>query len=181
MSKLLTALAIIGTALLGGWLIVSVYAKSRYDHIRQQEPVAGYNIVPIDQQTEVFLSNVQSNWFCKADATTGGEAEMVKLTGRTPSVRNLINACNSKMPPYNWFSPTQNRKSARLGLLKWVFPPSTVDKKWHVSTDEHLAMLCGTNRVYLYRDDGGKLRVTLYLSRENIEPNASPNPAPPHR
>lgn len=177
-----TALAIIGTTLVSGWLVVSVYAKSRYDRIRQQEFGPAYIVAPMDREAEAFLSNVQSSWVRRADIVNGAEADMVKLTGKTPSVRNLIDLCKYKMPPYNWFSPAQNRKSATLGLLKALFPPSTVDKEWHVSKDVDLAMLCGTNRVYLYRDEGMDLRVTLYVkNKENIEPGASPDAAPPHR
>lgn len=179
MKLFITALAIIGSTLFAGWLAVSVYTKSRYDRIRKQQPVSAYAVVPIDQEAEAFLSSVQSNWLCKADATAGGEAEMVKLTGKAPSVRNLINACNYRMPPYNWFSHGQNHNAASLGLLQWLFPPTTVDKKWHVSRDEHLAMLYGTNRVYLYRDEGTNLRVTLYLRKENIEPGGSANRSQP--
>src|SRR5258708_29775648 len=71
MNRLFFTLAIIGTVLVGGWLVVSVYAKSRYDRIRQQEFGRAYVVAPTDENDEVFLSDVQSNWLCKVDVTNG--------------------------------------------------------------------------------------------------------------
>jgi len=184
MNRLFFTLAIIGTVLVGGWLVVSVYAKSQYDRIRQQEFGPAYVVAPIDENDEVFLSDAQSNWLCKVDVVNGPFADAVKkLTGKALSVRSLIDLSHYKMPPYNWSSSAQNRNSAALGLIRALFPPNTVDKKWHLSKDGHLAMLwLGTNKIYLYRDEDTGLRQTLYVKEsENIEPNAPPNAAPPHR
>lgn len=175
---LLTALGIIGTVLVGGWLTVSLYTKSRYDLIRQQEFHPHYAVTTMDEKAEVFLSDVQSNWLCKVDVTNGPFADAVKkLTGKAPTVRSLMDLSNYKMPPYDWSSPAQNRNSAALGLVGALFPPNTVDKKWHVSEDVHLGMLrLGTNKIYLYRDEDKGLRQTLYVKEsENIEPGAGPN------
>ena len=58
-------------------------------------------------------------------------------------------------------------------LFRLAFPPNTVDEKWHVSKDVHVAMLrLGTNKIYLYRDEHAGLRQTLYVNEsENIEPD----------
>jgi hypothetical protein len=175
---LLTAFGIIGTLLVAGWLTISLYTKSRYDLIRQQEFRPDYAVATMDERDEVFLSDVQSNWLCKVDVTNGPFADAVKkLTGKAPSVRSLIDLSNYKMPPYDWSSQAQNRSSAALGLMRALFPPNTIDKKWHVSRDAHLAMLrLGTNKIYLYRDEATGLRQTLYVNEsENIEPPTGAN------
>jgi len=180
--RLLTALGIIGTVLVGGWLTISFYTKSRYDRIRQEEFRPDYAVTTIDEKVEVLLSEVQSNWQCKVDVTNGPFADAVKkLTGKAPSVRSLIDLSNYKMPPYDWSSQAQNRSSAALGLMRALFPPNTIDKKWHVSKDVHLAMLrLGTNKIYLYRDEATGLRQTLYLNEsENIEPPSGANRSGP--
>jgi hypothetical protein len=181
---LLTALGVIGTVLVGGWLTVSLYTKSQYDRIRQEEFRPDYAVTIMDEKVEVLLSDVQSNWLCKVDVTNGPFADAVKkLTGKAPSVRSLIDLSSYKMPPYDWSSQARNRSSASLGLIRALFPPNTIDKKWHVSKDVHLAMLrLGTNKIYLYRDEETGLRQTLYVKESaNIEPGGSANGSQPFR
>jgi hypothetical protein len=144
------------------WLALNLRAKSKYDQERKESDIA-YTEMPMDEQAMDLLAEVQSNWTCTADVTNGPDADAVRLTGRIPSVRNLIGLLNFRMPPYKWFSPSQNRQSIDLYMSKAVIMPTSVDEQWHVSPDQHLALLrFKTNVVCVYRDDAAGLRATVY-------------------
>ena len=88
----LTAVGIIGigAVLVSGWLTVSLYARSQYDQIRQQEFRPDYAVTTMDEKDEVVLSEVQSNWLCKVDVTNGPLADAVKkLTRKAPPFATL--------------------------------------------------------------------------------------------
>jgi hypothetical protein len=82
-----------------------------------------------------------------------------------PSVTNLIKVFNYQMPKYSWFSSKQNKSSAARGLIKAQCMPISIDQRWYLSEDGHLAMLhCKTNVVYVYRDETSGLRATMYVN-----------------
>ena len=117
----------------------------------------------MDSTNTAFLAKVQSDWKCAFDVTNGPDADVAKLAGKVPSVSSVISVYNYQMPPYDWFSPSENHEAAKMCLIKAKFMPVSWDKKWHVSADEHLAFLiCRTNLVYVYRDEPSGLRATLY-------------------
>jgi hypothetical protein len=164
-------LILLATALVGGWLGLSLPAKLKYEQARKENSIA-YQVTSMDQSFIAFLTDVQSNWACKVDVTNGPDSEVVKLAGMTPSVRNLIFVFNYQMPQYRWFSPSQNRKSAAINLIKAKFVPVSIDQRWYLSDDEHLAVLrCYTNVVYIYRDGASGLRATLYVKKKNESGN----------
>ena len=166
MKTLVAVLTLLAMMLVGCWLSLNLWAKTKYDKARQDNSTA-YAVTPMDPQTATFLAEVQGNWICKADDTNGPDSDVVKLAGMAPSVRNLINVFNYQMPPYRWFSPSQNRKAAELNLIKAKFMPISLDQRWHLSADKRLALLlCKSNAVYLYRDEAGGLRATLYVKRK---------------
>jgi hypothetical protein len=145
-----------------GLLALNLRAKSKYDQVKMTSDTA-YTEMPMDQQMMDLLADVQSNWTCITDVTNGPDADAVRSVGRNPSVRNLIDILNFQMPPYNWFSPSENRRSIDLYTCKTVIMPNSVDGQCHVSQDQHLALLrCSKNAVCVYRDDPAGLRVTLY-------------------
>jgi hypothetical protein len=160
---ILVLLAVI--TILGCFIILNLYAKSKYDQARRSEFV-GYAVTTMDSQSTAFLAKVQSDWKCYSDVTNGADNDVVKMAGLTPSVCNVISVYNYKMPPYNWFSPSENREAAKRNLIKSKFMPVSFDKEWHVSADEHLAFLiCRSNAVYVYRDELNGLRATLYFMK----------------
>jgi hypothetical protein len=133
-----------------------------------------YSIVAIDEPTTAFMTKVQSNWFCRSDVINGPDYEVLKMAGKSPSVRNLIDLWNYQMPPYGWFSPTRNKEAAKIALLKAQFFPVSFDQKWHSSSDEHLAMLWGkTNIVLIYRDEPNGLRSTFYIDPKKSTANSN--------
>jgi len=147
----------------GSWGVLSFRAKAKYDQTRKELLIV-YPVTAMDQQRKTFLADVQSNWTCKADSVGGPNSEMVKLAGMTPSVQNLIHVFNYQMPEYAWFSPAQNRNAAMIGLLKAKFFPTSVDKQWHISDNEHLVMLwANKNIVFVYRDEPSGMRETMYV------------------
>jgi hypothetical protein len=155
-----------------GWLALNLRAKSKYDQLRKESDTA-YTEMPMDQQATEFLAEVQSKWTCTADVTNGPDADAVRLAGRTPSVRHLIDLVNFRMPPYRWFSASQNRRSIDLYMSKAVIMPVSVDQQWHVSQDRHLALLrFKTNVVCVYRDDAAGLRATMYHQQPSRRPPA---------
>jgi len=158
--------------LAASWLALSVRLKLSYDKVRKDLAMA-YAVTPMDDQMRSFLVEVRSNWTCRADETAGPNSQVVKLAGMTPSVQNLIYVFNYQMPEYGWFSPKRNRQAARIGLLKAKFFPTSVDKQWHISEDQHLALLwCLTNAVYVYQDGPDGMRETLYSAkRKSVEPS----------
>jgi hypothetical protein len=123
----------------------------------------------MDSQNTAFLAKVQSGWKCAFDVTNGPDADVVKQAGKVPSVSSLISVYNYRMPPYNWFSPSENHEAAKMDLIKAKSMPVSLDKEWHVSADEHLAFLiCRSNVVCVYRDEPSGLRATLYyMKREH--------------
>jgi len=172
MKKFLFACVILLVVILAGaWLVVSVHTKSNYDRMREGLVDTYYVVTPMDDQFRAFLAEVQSNWTCRVNEIGGPDSEVVKLAGMTPSVRNLIYVFNYQVPEYSWFSPKRNRQAALIGLIKAKFFPRSVDKQWHVSEDQHLAVLWGvTNAVYVHQDETGGLRTALYFKKKkNIE------------
>lgn len=164
------------------WLVLEIQAKSKYDQARQEDAVA-YSATPMDQQTVAFLAEVRSNWTCWEDITNGADSEALKLVGKSPTISNLIEMFNYEMPPFQWFSPSQNREAAALNLVKAKFMPVSVDKQWHVSANEHIAFLiCKSNMVALYQDEPTGLRASYYVEKEGavmpsntaLEPTATP-------
>jgi hypothetical protein len=152
--------------LVAGWFALEIRAKLKYDQAKQENNIA-YSVIPMGQQTITFLAEVQTNWTCWLDNTNGPDSEALKLVGKTPSVRNLIEMYNYQMPPFRWFSPSQNRKAAAQNLVKAKFMPVSFDKQWHVSADEHIAfLLCKSNGVALYRDELDGLRASYFTSRK---------------
>lgn len=78
------------------------------------------------------------------------------------------------MPPFSWFSASQNREAAAQNLVKAKFMPISVDNQWHVSADGQTAfLLCKSNVVALYRDEPTGLRVSYFAEKK--KPVASPN------
>ena len=151
----------------GVWVGLNLRSKSKYDKAKAANQEI-YAITLLNQQMNTFLAEVQSHWTSIADVTNGPDSEVIKLAGMTPSVRNLIDVFNYQMPPYRWFSPSQNRKAAERNLIKAKFMPISLDKRWHLSEDDHLAVLwCKTNVVYVYRDEAAGLRATLYVKKKN--------------
>ena len=148
------------------WLVLTVRAKSKYDQARQ-EAVAAYAVTPMDEQAIKFLAEVQSGWRCWGDYKNAADAETLKLAGKPPLVRNLIELFDYEMPPFHWFSPSQNRQAATFNLVKAKFMPISLDKQWHISADEHTAyLLCKSNMVALYRDEPSGLRATYYTLKK---------------
>lgn len=142
--------------------ILNLYAKSKYDRARRLGYIT-YVVTPMDSQSTTFLAKVQSDWKCAFDVTNGPDSDVVELAGKIQAVRNYINVMNYQMPPYSWFSPSENHEAAKMNLIKAKFMPVSLDKEWHVSADEHLAFLiCRSNIVYVYRDEPSGLRTTLY-------------------
>jgi hypothetical protein len=161
-----------------GWLALETRAKSKYEQARQAVDVA-YSVTPINRQTITFMAEVQSNWTCWEDITNGADSEALKLAGKTPSVRNLIEMFDYRMPPYRWFSPSKNREAATLSLIKAKFMPISLDKQWHESADEHTAfLLCKSNVVALYRDEPSGLRASYYVEKKGgaMPPNTALGP-----
>jgi len=168
---------VLTTVVVGGWLVLSLPAWLKYEHARKGSFIT-YQITPIDKQFIAFLTEVQSNWACKVDVTNGPDSEVVKLAGMAPSVHNLIQVFNYQMPPYRWFSPSQNRKSVAINVLKATFMPISVDHRWYVSDDGHLAALrCRTNVVYIYRDEASGLRATMYVRKRNESGDSTAAPS----
>ena len=148
------------------WLVLELRAKSKYDQARREE-IAAYLVKPMDQQTAAFLADVQSSWKCGGDITNGADSETLKLVGKPNTVRSLIETFNYEMPPFQWFSPSQNRQAAVFNLVKAKFMPVSLDKQWHVSADEHIAFLiCRSNLVALYRDETSGLRASYYAKKK---------------
>ena len=148
------------------WLALEIRTKLKYDQARQENDVA-YPVMLMDQQTATFLAEVQSNWTCWLDNTNGPDSEALKLVGKTPTVSNLIEMFNYRMPPFRWLSPSQNRDAAAQNLVKAKFMPVSFDKQWHVSADEHTALLLyKSNGVALYRDEPSGLRASYFTSRK---------------
>ena len=157
------------------WFTLEIRAKLKYDHARRTD-FAAYSVTPMNQQTVELLAKVQTNWTCWVDVTNGPDTEMLKLVEMSPSVHNLIETFNYQMPPFRWFSPSQNRKAATFNLVKAEFMPVVMDKQWHVSADEHIAfLLCRTNVIMLYRDEPSGLRVSGYARKKAVArpPNVS--------
>ena len=145
-----------------GWFVLEIRAKVKYDQARQENDVA-YSVTPMDQQTTAFLAEVQSNWICWGDYTNSADTEALKLVGKTPTVSNLIEMFNYRMPPFRWLSPSANRAAAAQNLVKAKFMPVSYDKQWHVSADEHTAfLLYKSNGVALYRDEPSGLRASYF-------------------
>ena len=166
------------------WLVLEIRAKSKYDQARRDDAVA-YSVTPMDQQTVAFLARVQSSWTCWEDITNGADSETLKLVGKSPTVRNLIETFNYEMPAFQWFSPSQNRQAAAVNLVKAKFMPVSLDKQWHISADEHITFLiCKSNIVALYQDEPTGLRASYYVEKKGavipsnnaLEPTAT---APP--
>ena len=148
------------------WLVLELRAKSKYDQARREE-IHAYLVTPMDQQTAAFLRDVQSGWKCCEDITNGADSETLKLVGKPNTVRSLIETFNFEMPPFQWFSPSQNRQAAALNLVKAMLMPVSLDKQWHVSVDEHIAFLiCRSNIVALYQDEPTGLRASYYAKKK---------------
>ena len=148
------------------WFALEICAKLKYDQAKREND-AVYSVTPMDWQTIVFLSEVQSNWICWGDYTNGPDSEALKLVGKTPTVSNLIEMFNYRMPPFRWFSPSQNREAAAQNLVKAKFMPISFDKQWHVSADEPTAFLFyKSNGVALYRDEPSGLRASYFTLRK---------------
>jgi len=79
--------------LIACWFALEIRAKLKYDRAKKENDVA-YSVIPMDQQTVTFLTEVQTNWTCWLDNTNGPDSEALKLVGKTPSVRNLIEMYN---------------------------------------------------------------------------------------
>src|ERR1700722_11120037 len=71
------------------WSFLEIRAKSKYDQARRDDAVV-YSVTPMDQHNIVFLAEVQSSWKCWEDITNGADSETLKLVGKSPTVRNLI-------------------------------------------------------------------------------------------
>ena len=159
---------------------LQVRAKLKYDTARRDDSVT-YSVTPMDKHTTAFLADVESNWVCWVDATNAAEAEIFTTLGETPTVRHLIELFNYQMPPFRWFSPSENRRAALLNLMKAEFMPVSIDKKWHVSADSHAVfLLCKTNVVLLYRDEPTGLRASSYYMKKGavMPPNTALEPTP---
>jgi hypothetical protein len=176
MKKVIAGISGVLTVLLIGWSIVNLRAKSSYDQMRNEVP-SGYAVIPLDQVTKSFMAKVQSNWSCTANTVGGPNSDIVKLAGMNPSVRNLIRVWNYQMPEYCWWFPSRNRQPIVIGLLKAKFFPVSVDRKFHVSENQNLALLwCRTNMVYIYQDEANGMRESLYVKkRKQIEPDGAAN------
>ena len=84
-----------------------------------------YAITPLDESMTAFLSEVQTNWFCKSDLTNGPNSEILKVAGMSVSVRKLAAFWNYQMPPYSWSSPSRNKDAAKFALIKGQFYPTS--------------------------------------------------------
>lgn len=182
MKKGIAAISSVLAVLLIGWLMVNLRAKSNYDKTRNEIP-RGYAVIPMDQVTKSFMGEVQSNWNCTADTVGGPDSDVVKLAGMNPSVRNLIRVWNYQMPEYCWWSPSRNRQPIVIGLLKAKFFPVSMDRAFHVSENQDLALLwCRTNVVYIYRDEANGMRASLYVKKlKKTEPDGAANGKQPSR
>jgi hypothetical protein len=152
----------------GVWFVLSFRGKLKYDRTREDLKGMVYGVNPFDQNATAFHKDVEATWSIGADEVNGPNSDAVRMAGLTPCVTNLVYTFNYQMPAYQWFSPGQNRRAAVFGVIKSKFFPVSVDKVWHVSQDGHLAMLwCRTNAVYIYRDDVGGMRETLYYRKKD--------------
>jgi hypothetical protein len=98
------------------------------------------------------------------DEVGGPYSDVIKLAGLVPSVTNLLYLWTYQIPEYGWWSPARNRKAAKIGLLQAEFAPTFVDHTFHVSGDQHEALLWSrTNIVFIYHDEPGGLRTSLYV------------------
>lgn len=167
MKAIITVVCLLALILGACWLTLEIQAKSTYGKARDANYVT-YAVTPMDQKAIAFLAEVQSNWRCWADTTNGPDSDVLKLVGKSPLVSNLIEIYNYRMPPFEWFSPSQNRTAVAVNLIKAKFMPVSADKQWHVSADGHIAfLLCKSNVVALYRDVPAGLRASYYTKKES--------------
>lgn len=156
-------LILMGLALIACWLVVEIRARSKYDQLRRDEAVT-YSVTPMDRQSAAFLAQVQSHWRCWADIRNGPDLQALEVSGKEPTVHNLIDMFNYQMPPFQWLWPSENRQAIALSLVKAQFMPPSLDKQWHVSPDEHVAFLiCKSNMVALYQDERSGVRTSYYV------------------
>ena len=67
-----------------------------------------------------------------------------------------------------------------IGTIKAELVPMSVDGKIHVSEQGHLALIrCTTSAVFVFRDDGSKLRESLYFRKKTIEQDGAANGSQP--
>ena len=160
---------------------MNLRAKSACDKLRNSLP-PGYAVLSMDNQARYFLSEVATTWTCKITTNAGPTSEAVQLAGMFPSVRNTIALWNYQMPRYWWWSPERNRKAALAGVMKAMCFPVSVDQTFHVASDGHEALLWGrTNMAYMYRDEAGAMRESLYVKKKLIEPDGSASGSQPSR
>ena len=87
--------AVLGPILFAAcWLYISLRSKSKWDDMAKTLTNT-YAVVTMDQPTEAYLADVQSNWFRQYDEVGGPISEgMTKVAGVAPSVSNLIGIIN---------------------------------------------------------------------------------------
>ena len=160
----LVVLGIVAGLWLGLWFVVSLYSKSKYDVLLQQDHAVSFAVTPIDQQSKALLSEVQSNWSHRDDRTNSQISGVLTLAGLAPSVRNVIHALQTPMPEFYWWSASRNRQAAMFGLTKLAYSDFGMHQTFHVSDDGHLTLLqCSTDVVLVFQDETNGVREARYF------------------
>lgn len=159
------------------WFIFALRAKLKYDHLVALTPTINFVATSMDEQSKTFLSKMSSDWACKTDETNGPFSELMRVGGVTPSVKNVIQMFNYRMPGFCWRSSRPNLKAALFGMFKQAFCTRFTDRTFHVSNDGHLALLWNSKVVvFVFQDEPNGLREALYFSKQaSAETNRTTN------
>jgi len=177
MRRFLPAIAILAlVAAVGAWSFLSLFfnvrAKRNYARLRDEVAQNSPSVKPMDESIKALLAEVTAKWEKVDSQVDGAHSKGLALIDLCPSVESLVEVCAYRMPDYSFASPSQNKRATLLGFSQLtIFAPST-DKSLHVSDDGHLAVMqCGKDCVFVFSDERGCLRETLYHSkRTSIEP-----------
>lgn len=163
--------AIVGSVLLalaatGTLLYFTLRSKAKYEESRLETNRNCYPVVRMDNSMTAFLADVERSWTRKSEEKNGPSADMCRLAGMKPTVQAFLEIQCYQMPPFNWLSPSENKRAAELGVIKLNLFMESKDRQWHVSEDGHLSFLRHSRgkpeAVFVLRDEADGLHVVMY-------------------
>jgi hypothetical protein len=94
----------------------------------------------------------------------------MKTAGMTPTVTNVAELLDYRMPSYAWFSPGENAKALSIAVVQATIVPISTDQTIHISADRSLALILHSDSVAsVFRETESGLQEELW-TKKSIEP-----------
>jgi hypothetical protein len=157
---------------LGVWPAYTAYVSaSKHELARKRfndELGPPFAIKPIDDDA---IRDIERDWVCRyRDAQLFAEA--LAMVDRKPSLRDLIDFMNYRIPPTSLLDGDANKRNAVIAKVQSTVMPLSTDRTIHESKAQRKCVIYpGDGMAFVFTERDGGLEEALFVRKKDIEPS----------